>query len=242
MTNYISATETVTSSQCDFCKIDIYATALVFPTAYVTTTISATTEDVYKTVYDDINSTVYSTSTHFAPTTCSKTPVTTWEQFGVVLTYPTTYLAYTNFSRGFLEPRPTVFGCGELVSVPLDLGPSATDFAELIIATTAIPTTTVPAPAQLLAYMDTIQTVVAQLPPGVPASSCDTPNLVTVATPAPVQTATLTETAQGVKKRNQPVEHTVMSAILAALAASTTRAVVSISTVCSRHGKLTYSK
>lgn len=162
---------------------------------------------MYKTVYDDLNSTAYSTSTIFAPTACIQPPVTTWEAFGVVLTSGTTYLAYTNFSRGFLEPRPTVFGCGELVSVSLELGPAATEFNELIIATTAIPTTTVPAPSQLVAYMETLPTVVAQLPPGVPARSCDDPNIVDVATPAAIVTGTVTNIVPGPVRRNAVATH-----------------------------------
>ena len=185
-----------TTSQCEFCKIDIYAKALAFPTSYIYTTVWPTTYRVQKTVYEDINSTVYSTSTIFAQTTCIETPETTWEYSGVILTSPTTYLAYTDISRGFLEPRPTVYGCGELVFEPLELGPAATDLNELVIATTAIPTGPTGAPLQLLNYLDTLPTVVQQLD-GVPASSCDLPSISSVEPLAPQETAKLATTTQG---------------------------------------------
>lgn len=175
---------------------------------------------MYKTVYDDLNSTAYSTNTIFAPTACIETPVSTWERFGVVLTSPTTYLAYTTFSRGYLELRPTVYGCGELVSVPLDFGPDATAFEELIIATTVIPSTPTPAPSQLLAWMDTIPTIVAQLS-GIPAVSCDTPNISSVATTEAQVTATVATTVSGAKLRLQTAQHVLGSAASSASATST---------------------
>jgi hypothetical protein len=113
---------------------------------------------------------------------------------------------YTNFSHGFLEPRPTLYGCGELVSEPLDLGPTGSDFAELIIATDVIPSTPTPAPSELLFYIDTLPTVVAQLS-GVPAYSCDTPNITSCATPTPQVTAKKTSTAAGITVVSAPVSH-----------------------------------
>merc|ERR1711981_138063 len=220
LTDTLTRTEVSTPPQCEFCKIDIYATPLVFPTSYAFTTVYETTYDVYKTVYDDLNSTVYSTSTIFAPTTCIEPLVTTWERFGVVLTSPTTYLAYTNFSRGFLEPRPTVYGCGELVSVPLELGTAATSFEELIIETTVIPTTPTEAPLQLLEYLDTIPTVVAQLS-GVPAFSCDLPTISGVATTEPQVTAVAATTVAGATLRKQKAQH-VLGALASSVAATAT--------------------
>ena len=205
------------------CKIDIYATPLVFPTVYSYSTVYETTLDVYKTVYDDLNSTVYSTSTLLAPTTCIETPVSTWERFGVVLTSPTTYLAYTNFSRGFLERRPTIYGCGELVSVPLDFGPASTAFDELIIATDVIPSTPTPAPTQLLAYMDTLPTVVAQLG-GIPAISCDMPNISTVATTEMQVTAQAATTVGGFTVRTQTAQH-ILGSLIAGIVGATSSAV-----------------
>lgn len=168
----------------------------------MTTTVHETTYDVYTTIYTAQNRTVYSTNTLFAPTGCIQTPATTWETLGVVLTSGTTYLAYTNFSRGFLEPRPTVYGCGELVSVPLELGTAGSQFVNLILPTTEVPTTVVPAPSRLVSYLDSLPTVAAQLPPGVPARSCDDPNVITVAPFGPLVTLPAATTVSGATKRD----------------------------------------
>jgi hypothetical protein len=92
--NSLLATATTTSPECEFCKIDIYATLLTFPTVYVTSTVYATTYGIYTTYAD--GSTIYSTETIFAPvcpSSCVETPVSTWVAFDVVLTSGTTYLA-----------------------------------------------------------------------------------------------------------------------------------------------------
>jgi hypothetical protein len=193
-----TVTTTATSLDCEFCKIDIYATLLTFPTVYTTTTIASTTYDLYPTSSNN-GTTYYSTKTVYAPicpSSCVASVVSTWVAFDVILTSPTTYLAYTNFSHAYLEPRPTLYGCGELVYEPLDLGPSSTDFVDLIWPTTAIPTSPTTAAPELISFLDTIPTVVAQLD-GVPAISCDDPTLESVQSSESKDTVTITSTTSG---------------------------------------------
>jgi hypothetical protein len=88
--------------------------------------------------------------------------------------------------------------------VPLDLGPAGTRINQLIVNTTSIPTTVVPAPSHLLSYLDTIPEVVAQLPPGVPIRSCDTPQItsVDVNTQNPQVTMSSATTVPGATRRD----------------------------------------
>jgi hypothetical protein len=70
------------SPNCDFCKVEIHGTELVYPYIIVTTTVFATTIDVYTTLLPDGSSIVDSVTTTATPG-CS--PPSTWVDFGVVL-------------------------------------------------------------------------------------------------------------------------------------------------------------
>jgi len=200
----VTTTATTTTSDCEFCKIDIYARLLTFPTVYKTTTIASTTYDLYPTATRN-GTTYYSTKTVYAPicpSSCVPHVVSTWVAFNVILTSPTTYIAYTRFSHGYLEPRPSLYGCGELVYKSLNLGPNSTDFVNLIWPTTAIPTSPTTAPPALLSYLDTVPTVLAQLD-GVPPISCDSPTVSSVTSSESTDTVTITSTTAGAVTHKQ---------------------------------------
>jgi len=190
----VTTTQIQTNSRCEFCKIDIYATALVFPTTYVYSIVYATTIEL-SPISSGPNGTVFATTTILAQTTCTETPVTTWLWHDVVLHSPTTYLGYQNYTHFSLRPNPTVYGCGDLISETLNVGPKSTDYYDQVWATTAIPTRPTTAASQLLSWLDTVPTVVAQLD-GVPAKSCDEPTLQSCTPTEPPETATLASTTQ----------------------------------------------
>jgi hypothetical protein len=79
-------TYTAFTSKCDFCKVDLYAIGLAFPTTYVATkTVYATTTGLHTTILPD-GSYVTETSVTYAPKGCSSEPLpTTWLFSGIEL-------------------------------------------------------------------------------------------------------------------------------------------------------------
>jgi hypothetical protein len=126
------------------------------------------------TIYDD-GSTVTSTSTrsytNLAPSlTAATTSELTWEFSGVALTWPTVYLAYTDFSRLYLAPESSTSVCSS-TSSQLVL-PAPTDFENLIYPASETPGPSLP-PAALIDYLNAQPTIIAQLSGSTIGQSCD---------------------------------------------------------------------
>ncbi|PPJ60480.1 hypothetical protein CBER1_03181 [Cercospora berteroae] len=101
------------------------------------------------------------------PTVFEDNSTTIWVTDGATLTYPTTYASFGNFS-GVAAPTPAPTACAQVKDVrPISL-PATTDPASLIYTPTA-GTNAIKElqfghlPTPLLAYLDTLSTVIQQL-------------------------------------------------------------------------------
>jgi hypothetical protein len=75
-TAFVTTTITALTSKCDFCKVDIYGTELIYPTELSTTIIYATTVGLYPTVGVDSSTTTRTSLT--TATNCCPEPSSTW--------------------------------------------------------------------------------------------------------------------------------------------------------------------
>jgi hypothetical protein len=118
---------------------------------------------------------VTSTSTrsysNLAPdVTATTTSAITWEFSGVALTWPTTYLAYTDFSHFYLSPQSSTSICFT-TSSELHL-PDPTNYTPLIFPASATPGPELP-PAALVDYLNAQPTIIQQMGGTTIGQSCD---------------------------------------------------------------------
>src|SRR5215469_14540913 len=96
------------------CQVDVFATSLVFtqPVSVVSVTIPTAALDVHVTVFSN-GTTVSVTSTRQLAVLPEQTATSavTWEFSGVLLTWPTTYLAYTGFFHDFIPSQSVTSVC-----------------------------------------------------------------------------------------------------------------------------------
>jgi hypothetical protein len=114
-------------------------------------------------------------------------PTLTWEFEGLVLTYPTTYVAYTSFEHISVSTNVFAQTCAS-ATAPLTLG-NPTPWASLVFPTSDV----LPGlhlPTALVNYLDSNPTVISELG-GTIASNCD-PQQSGTATPAAAPTGTTT--------------------------------------------------
>jgi len=133
------------------CKVDVTATRLVYPSSVIFVPVSITTESL--------------------PEPHTPEPLT-WVYSGVTLTYPTTYLFYSELSHAFLEYSATAIGTTcPTASDSLTLQ-SPTNYASLIYPQQETPGPDLP-PGALIEYLNGQQTVLVQLSGTPIGSSCD---------------------------------------------------------------------
>jgi len=102
-----SSTPSSTASCGPACQVDGFGTILEFPTEVVLQPVYATTIEEHVTIFvDGITSTTESTILA-PPASLTPSPTLTWTFSGVVLTFPTTYVAYTDFSHISVNSVPT---------------------------------------------------------------------------------------------------------------------------------------
>ncbi|OCK87545.1 uncharacterized protein K441DRAFT_355357 [Cenococcum geophilum 1.58] len=153
------------------CEVDVTATLVSFPGQVSTSTVTYFTRsvDVFITgLPDGTNKTSYVTATLPNPPISSATSAITWTFNSVVLTYPTTYVAYIDFSHIFVVPVST--GC--LTATEKLVLPSPTDFAPLIFPSASVSESGKP-PSTLISYLNSLPTVLVQLSGTPIGSSCD---------------------------------------------------------------------
>ncbi|KAF2428361.1 hypothetical protein EJ08DRAFT_327121 [Tothia fuscella] len=133
------------------CKLDVTATKLVYPQSVIHVTVPVTVDSMPK----------------------PHTPeALTWVFSGVTLTYPTTYLFYSELSHAYLAPTETAFATAcPTASDSLTLA-SPTNYAPLIYPQEATPGPDLP-PTALVEYLNGQQTVLVQLSGTPIGSSCD---------------------------------------------------------------------
>src|SRR6266480_6683305 len=81
------------------CQVDGFGTILVFPTKLVASPYYQATVHVQTTIYLDGVTQTSTTTIQATPSQVQLPPTLTWQYQGVALTYPTTYVAYTDFSH-----------------------------------------------------------------------------------------------------------------------------------------------
>ncbi|KAK3064990.1 hypothetical protein LTS18_014483 [Coniosporium uncinatum] len=206
------------STSCpDPCAVNIFATELIYPTRVetLTKTVTTATLDTWITVLPDgSESTSISTRTVLTldpSSLASIGPQLTWtdDSFpGVILTHPTTYLAYTRFSHQFIIPQSVTTVCAystETLSLP-----TPTEWSSLIYPESETPGPLLP-PTSLIDYLERQSTVREQLGVSQIASSCDPSNgaIATAETPTAGDAVLQTTTAgaidaRGVVRRQSP--------------------------------------
>ena len=195
----------------------------MYPTQIVLSPVFATTIEEHLTIFNDgVTSTTESTI--IAPAV-TPFPTLTWtfqraspckrsftlcpNSSNASRTFPTTYVAYTDFSHISVASVPT---CAT-ASVDLALG-APTDWASLIFPTAAVPAGGLLPPA-LVGFLDSLPEVVGELG-GTIVSNCD-PQQGGTLTPAaaPTATATLATSVGGVVRRTVPTTTNVPAAAAA---------------------------
>jgi len=152
ITKTIVQTEPASTLSCsEGCKVDVTATKLVYPRSIIHVTVPVTVDTF--------------------PGAHTPEPIT-WEYNGVILTYPTTYLLYTEFSHAFLATtESTLATTCPTASDSLTL-PSPTNYAPLIFPQQETPGPNLP-PSALISYLNGQETVLVQLSGTPIGSSCD---------------------------------------------------------------------
>jgi hypothetical protein len=166
----------------------------------VLTPIYATTISVFVSVADNgAQSTSESTITA-GPVAPLPTLLFTFN--GLVLTWPTTYVAYTSFEHISVSTNVFAQTCAS-ISSPVTLG-NPTPWASLVFPTADIPPGLI-LPTALVDYLDSNPTVVAELG-GTIASDCDPQDGATpAAAAAPTATVTLATGVSGVTRSTTTV-------------------------------------
>lgn len=149
------------------CQVDFTASRLEYPGDVVVSTAYVPT--VSLDVYTDSAGRTVRTSLYTVPVpTPATTSTITWQFSNVALTWPTVYAAYVTFSH--FSVTPLAAACAtSTYSLTLS---SPTNFSPLIVPTSLIPDPNIVA-TQVVDYLNTQPTVIAQLGRPIGAGACD---------------------------------------------------------------------
>jgi hypothetical protein len=161
------------------CQVEFTASRLEYPGDVIIETVSVPTVTL-DYLLDEAGRTSR-TSLYTVPL-ATTTSAVTWQYSGVALTWPTVYAAYATFSHFIVSP---VGGGCTTSTLSLTL-PSPTNFAPLILPTSLIPNPDIVA-SQVVDYLNTQPTIIAQLGRSIGAGACDP----LLTTPRPTSTKSL---------------------------------------------------
>ncbi|KIW00998.1 uncharacterized protein PV09_07516 [Verruconis gallopava] len=190
------------------CHLDFFGTLLAYPTVIEYSSVYAQTINAYVTDFSDGSPPRSSEETVTAPPAPPAAPLT-WTAFGVVLTYPTTYVAYTSINYATVVPLSAEGTCTTTTSAPLiypTVWPSLIAPSSLIQQPGSLP------PATVVQWLDSLPTVEAQLGGNV----CDPANG-GVAPFVPTATVTSATTIDG----NTRIVHTTTVQVSSSSSSST---------------------
>lgn len=192
-----SSSSSLTHASCGpACQVDGFGTILVFPTKLVASPYYQSTVHIQTTIYLDGITRTSTTTIQATPSQVQLPPTLTWQYHAVALTYPTTYVAYTDFSH------ISVISDGTCTSSSTDLTLASSNWASLIYPTGVIPPGLLLPPA-LVNYLDSDTAVQSELG-GTVVSNCDPQAGPTQAAASATETLTTAEIVGQLTTTNDP--------------------------------------
>ncbi|KAF2843524.1 hypothetical protein M501DRAFT_1028313 [Patellaria atrata CBS 101060] len=156
----------------DICNLNAFGTVLA--TSVATTTLFASSLYLVETftVLSNGSTIAGSTGSSYSLYPEVTNPVFTWTQFGQTLsrTWPTVYVAYTAFSRGYVSAVMSDSTCAT-TSEPLTL-PGTIDYGSLITPSASLLQPS-QVPSEIISYITNLPEVSSQLEDILVTSSCD---------------------------------------------------------------------